>query len=29
MQELFDELDAVQCFEQLGSSMLVGETTKK
>lgn len=29
MQELLDELDVIECFEQPGSSLRVGEITKK
>lgn len=29
MQELLDNLDVIECFEQLGSALRVGEVTKK
>jgi len=29
MQELLDELDVIECFEQPGSALRVGEVTKK
>jgi hypothetical protein len=29
MQELLDDLDVIECFEQPGSALRVGEVTKK
>ena len=29
MQEVMDELDMIECFEQQGRSLRVGEVTKK